>query len=300
MAKPFNQQLHDDIIMLKDINRGAYPDEFQLAFRNIMKRHGISRTTVYTELEKAIPGKYKAHSYKSRDILVSKKEIGLIKDLLNEGRSIRYISRTMSLELGFRYTPYRIYKVKELINSGSGDTGPYPIVQEADDIESAKLLEENFTPAAPKPVEPVEFKGNISLFFNRLSMLDFIDPERKLKIKIAGNIIESSSMVVKDCLNHIIYSAGGSGKSIPEVCRFEMETILIKQFEAYKRGVKFTPLALKHLEGIRMSLLSSAEDNRKPQLKGGYDLDDVVRAVRHFAPDTKKEEVMNYFTKEKA
>ncbi|MBN8584611.1 MAG: hypothetical protein J0M37_05895 [Ignavibacteria bacterium] len=299
MAKPFNQLLHDDIKMLKDIDRGAYPEEFKLAFRNIMKRHSISRTTVYAELEKAIPGVYKTHDSKSRHILIDRKEVELVKDLLSEGRSIRYISRTMSLELGFRYTPYRIYKVKELIYSGKSETEIYPVVQAAAGIESAKLLEERVSPVPPKPKEPVEFKGNISLLFYRLSMLNFIDPERKLKIKIAGNTIETSGRVVKDCLSHIICSAGGGGQNIPEVCRFEMETILIKELDAAKRGIKLTPSALKQLESIRISLLSSSESSRKPQIKGGYDLDDVVNAVRHFAPDTKKDEVKNYFAKEK-
>jgi len=300
MSKPFNQLLHDDIKMLKGIDRGAYPDEFQLAFQNIMKRHSISRTTVYTELEKAIPGVYKTHDSKSRHILINKKEVNLVKDLLSEGRSIRYISRTMSLELGFRYTPYRIYKVKELIYKEENENVDYPVHQAVDGIESAKLLEERIKPSPPKPAEPIDFKGNITLFFNRLSLLDFIDQDHKFKLRINGNIYETSKTVVKSCLSHIIFSASGGGLTIPEVCRFDMETILIKEFEALKRGVKLTPAALKQLESIRMSLLNSSENSQKPKFNGGYDLDDVYKAVRHFAPDTKKEDVMNYFAKEKA
>ncbi len=55
--KPFNQLLHDDITMLKGINREKFPEEYRRAFGNIMKRHKISQTTVYAELEKTVPGK---------------------------------------------------------------------------------------------------------------------------------------------------------------------------------------------------------------------------------------------------
>ncbi|MEO8514434.1 MAG: hypothetical protein ABI543_12810, partial [Ignavibacteria bacterium] len=104
--KPFNQLLHDDINMLHGIDRGKFPMEYRRAFANIMKRYKISRSTVYAELDKPIPGGYKKRDDRSRHIVISKKEIELLKCMVSEGKTIRHISKTMSLELGFRYTPY--------------------------------------------------------------------------------------------------------------------------------------------------------------------------------------------------
>ena len=234
MAKKFNPQLNEDINMLKGIRRTDYPEEYKRAFGNIMKRHGISRSTVYSELEKAVPGEYKTYPTTGRHILINENEVNSIEELLKEGKSIRYISKYMSLELGFRYTPYRIYRVKEIIKNG---TGVFPVLEGVPDEESAKLFEERITPVQKKPDEPVEFKGNISLFFSRLSMLSFIDPERKLKIKIAGNTYECSTGVLKDCFLHISRSASAGGASIPDAFRFDMETMLIEEFDKIKQQI---------------------------------------------------------------
>ena len=295
MAKPFNQLLHDDIIMLKGINREKFSEEFRRAFGNIMKRYNISRTMVYEELEKIVPGSYKKHESKSRHIIISKKEIALVRDMVTTGKTIRHISKTMSLELGFRYTPYRIYKVKELLLSGKNISSPLPIAREAASPASARLLEEGNNVTLISQDEPVVFKGNIRRLFYRLSMINFIDPERAVKINIAGTNINSSSRVIKDCFSHIIYSASCDGKNLPDSFHFDMETLLINELEQVKLGNRLSPAALKQLEGIRKSLLLTAPENgERSSLNGGYTLDDIYRAVRHYAPNVTRDDVIKY------
>jgi hypothetical protein len=205
----------------------------------------------------------------------------------------------MSLELGFRYTPYRIYKVKELLASGKKLNGSMPVVSPAASIASARLLEEGSNIKLIPQDEPVEFKGNIRRLFYRLSMINFIDPERPIKINLAGNIIESSSRVIMDCFGHIIYSAMNKGDHITQSCRFEMETILINEMEQVKCGNRISPAGLKQLESIRKSLLDTDPANigRSP-LHGGYDLDDVYRAVSHFSPNITRDDVVKFMGEE--
>jgi hypothetical protein len=292
MAKPFNQLLHDDILMLKGINREEFPDEFKRVFKNIMKRYSLSRTTVYAELEKSVPGAYRKYEGKSRHIIIGKKEAGMIKEMLDSGKSQRHIAREMSLELGFRYSHYRIYKVKEMLLTDSNNTlqaaGGEHILEVSASDASARLLnpDAKIEPAAPS--EPVEFKGNISRFFSRLSMLNLIEPERKIKIKVSGTDYSVNSRVIKDCLRHITYSANSGGKTIGALCRFDMETILAGELSMVKQGNKLSPSAIKQLEGIRKSLLNSSPfpgDDSSPA--GGYTLDDIYRGVRQFAQDAR-------------
>ena len=142
MSKKFNPQLHDDIDLLKSIDRVKFPEEYRRVFSNIMKRHNISRSTVYAELGKSTPGEYKKYETKCRLIEISKKEIAMVMVMLSAGKSIRYISKTMSLELGFRYTPYRIYKVKEIFSSGKDLKDDRPVLEPAISNESERLLDE--------------------------------------------------------------------------------------------------------------------------------------------------------------
>ena len=129
MSKKFNPQLHDDIDLLKSIDRVKFPEEYRRVFSNIMKRHNISRSTVYAELGKSTPGEYKRYETKSRLIEISKKEIAMVMVLLSAGKSIRHISKTMSLELGFCYTPYRIYKLNEIFSSGKDLKDDRPVLE---------------------------------------------------------------------------------------------------------------------------------------------------------------------------
>ncbi len=284
--------------MLKGINREKFHEEYRRVFGNIMKRYNISRTTVYAELGKAVPGGYKKYESKSRQIIISKKEIALVSDMVSKGKTIRHISKTMSLELGFRYTSYRIYKIKVLLASGKNISGITPLVEYADSETSARLLEESNFIKLISEDEPVVFKGNISRLFYRLSMINFIDPQRLVKINLAGKIYNSSSRVIKDCFSHIIYSASSGGKNILESCHFDMETILINEMEHVKRGNRISPAALKQLEGIRKSLLESdPERNENKPLNGGYDLDDVYHAVHYFAPNVTRDDVTKFFSK---
>ncbi|MEO8514975.1 MAG: hypothetical protein ABI543_15565, partial [Ignavibacteria bacterium] len=206
----------------------------------------------------------------------------------------RHISKTMSLELGFRYTPYRIYKVKELTASGKKISGKEPVIEPSASRFSARLLEEgNIAPVAMED-KPIEFKGNIRRLFYRLSMIDLIDPERALKINISGNIIQVSSRTIKNCFAYMVYSALHNGSDIPGSCRFEMEAILISELESIRLGNKLTPSALRQLEGIRRSLHALPKSEDSSALNGGYNMDDIYRAVSHFSPNTTRDQVVKF------
>lgn len=102
MPKPFNEELHKDIIALKKVAVVMGPNaDFRHMFRSIMRVHNISRTTVYNELAKDYPGTYQPPGKQKNDPPFSSVEITAVKDLLFNRIPANTIVKTMSSLLGF-------------------------------------------------------------------------------------------------------------------------------------------------------------------------------------------------------
>lgn len=291
MPKPFNQQLHDDILLLKTFANAKGTPQYKKLFESIMKIHGISKATVYNELAKDKPGFYKDYEPKGRSVNISRKEVDTVNMLLKKGKTIDFIKKFMKVELGFSYSSLRLKKVKQIINSAG------KVIKVIKPNPAQTEAEHRYTgndPAKPSPAEPVEFKGNIRKFFYRLSHIEKISDDRTIKIDIKGNVFDVHKSIVESFFNTLAASGETGGKSKDEILRLYIETVLFNKTYKFSKGIYIAPGELKQLEYIRKSLAQTSQVKADNSSKGGYNLDDIMDAVCHFSPKTSREDVVRF------
>ncbi len=278
MPKPFNKSLHDDISLLKSAKSGTNSPEYQKLFSAIMEKHKLSRSTIYEELTKEIPGIYRT---KSMTVPIEKVEILMVKKLLLSGVKTAEIIKILNEELGINYTPKRLAKIKKHIASAK-KTGTEFTMEMGEGIGYVN------SQALPAPIPVI---GELRKMFYRFAKLKIDSDSLRLaySISIGSKTYHISGRVIKDCLDHIVYSAANGGKDIEELSRFDMETILLDQLHSVKRGYYMSPAGIKQLESIRKSL--SASDAAR---SNAYNFFDVYRVVKQFAPKARRHEIATF------
>jgi len=266
MPKPFNSELHKDIIALKKVAVVMGPNaDFRHMFRSIMRVHNISRTTVYNELAKDYPGTYQPPGKQKNDPPFSSEEITAVKDLLFNRIPANTIVKTMSSLLGFRYSKTRLDNVKKFIKNG---------VNQDDSI----------------PGNNPDYTRDLMIqnIFKKLSGFDLSDKHRVHAIELDGMTYHVNSRVIKDCLLHLAASAAAGGKDISEVTRFDMETILLNEIDTYKHNIRhFSPADIRQLNAIRLTLFKNESKNNAAK----DNFSDICRIVKHFAPNALRRDI---------
>ncbi|MBZ0201864.1 MAG: hypothetical protein K8I03_02480 [Ignavibacteria bacterium] len=267
MTKPFNKSLNADINLLKNVKVAEDSAEYKDFFNRIMKKHGISRTTMFVELAKDTPGSYKKHDHSGRKFPITKKEAEMVKELLFKRKSQSFICKAMSNELGFNYTLRRLAKAKgEIIALGN--------------------------PHDPKGIPATKFQGNIRRLFHKFAELDLSNPNQVYWINFEGVETPFTSTFIKETMDRAAAFAAAAksginpagGMTLEDIYRYDMQTILLDELRQIKNGRYASPRDIKNLDAIRRSLAQSNQT-------AGYTLDDVLRAVQHYAPSATKDDV---------
>lgn len=268
MKKPFNASLSDDISRLKTIhnNAGACAD-YRNLFRNIMDKHKISRSTVYAELAKSLPGMYKSQPARSVRTQVGEHELAMVRALFHERKTNKEIRQAMEREMGFPYSERRLKRAKLLIT-----------------LMNAKKMITTGMPSDATPAPP-----EMCRLFHKLAALDTSNLKRKHTIDLddTGTYVTLSSLVIKNSLDNLALSASYNGMHLHEISRYEMETILMRQIQSVKAGTYITPAGLKALEATRRSLEKS--ESTSTISAAGYEA--LFSTVRHFSPDATRAEI---------
>ncbi len=296
--KPFNEQLNKDITELKELyaSTGPRSGAYKGRFRSIMQHHKISRSTMFEELSKEVPGAYKTRDRMNRRIPVGEDEIQEVKELIYKRKSYLDIRKTMELSLGFPYSERRLLKVKKLIASGIMSKLRVPndnIKEPRDGIKG--VLPPNAVAVKPavasKPTTLGNIKPGINNLFYTLSGFDLTDKSLIHNVILGDEVHPVSSLVIKESLAHIAASAANSGMHIHEVTRFEMESLLLWQIKQVRLGKYITPAGLKQLESIRKSL-DRADSTAE---KSAMELEAVYKTVKLFAPNALRADIMRTF-----
>src|SRR4030095_2305472 len=111
--RTFNEELNHDVTELKSTSKDSFA--YREIFSSILKKHCISRTTLYKEIAKETPGEYKSHDYSGRSVPISPAETAKVRELIFKGKRSREICLIMTAELGFSYTTRRLCHVKTRI-----------------------------------------------------------------------------------------------------------------------------------------------------------------------------------------
>ncbi|MCC7158181.1 MAG: hypothetical protein IT281_01440 [Ignavibacteria bacterium] len=123
--KEFNEELNRDITLLKSLHAKKDKTEFNHMKQEFMKKHNISKATIYREMKKDVPGFYKVPNYNPPVRSVCDREIRMVKELLSEGRQVSDIIRIMGEELGTAYNWDRFDMVRAMAERIPNPEGPY-------------------------------------------------------------------------------------------------------------------------------------------------------------------------------
>jgi len=163
--KQFNQQLHDDIALLRTLHAKKDKHEFNVLKAEIMQKHNISKATVYREMKKDTPGEYKIPNYNPPKMDINTLEILMVRELLLTGRQATEIIKIMGRELGIHYYWDRFDSARKM---------------------AAELDENIYDPK--KSYFPV----NGNMFFEKLLGMEYMTADSYKETEINGSTIRIS------------------------------------------------------------------------------------------------------------
>ena len=163
--KQFNQQLHDDIALLRTLHAKKDKHGFNVLKAEIMKNHNISKATVYREMKKDTPGEYKVPNYNPPKMDIRMPEILMVRELLLSGRQATEIIKIMSKELDIKYHWDRFNAVRKL---------------------AEELPEDEYDP------KQTAFAGGGRKFFTELFNLEYMAPSNYDVFPVNGEMIKIS------------------------------------------------------------------------------------------------------------
>src|SRR4030095_464441 len=216
MTKRFNEELNHDVMELKSTLKDSFG--YREKFSGILKKHCISRTTLYKEIAKETPGEYKSHDYSGRSVPISPAETSKVRELIFKGKQSREICLIMTAELGFSYTARRLGHVKTRI------------ITETD-------------PKTASGIDTLRAEENVRKFIYCLSGLDVTDPAQLYTLELegieykvpVGIIKESLDLIAASALEQVAFGAGtiGTGaKDLNEIAKLELKREILSRIRS--------------------------------------------------------------------
>lgn len=288
MPKKFNKELHEDVNTLKLVYENNDPDDFRTVFNGTLKKHNISRATLYREINKKIPGMYKTFNRKAVRCPVSNRDLKLVSELKEKGKTYNEMREALSLEFGFSYSAQRLKKVLGMLGDLKNKSSNLPAGTPGEHTEAVSTKH--------GAGQPIEFDGDIRKLFLDIALYDKLDSVDHIEINLKGKLCKVSSPLVKNCLKRMAISAGHGGKSVPEIIKFNVEQVLLQESENYKNGMYIAPVGVRQLV-LACRTLEAAAEAAKKRPRGGYDMDAVYAAVAKFSPRTPRDAVARFLKK---
>jgi hypothetical protein len=233
MPKPYNKKLNEDISLLKILHAKKDKSEFDQLKAEIMKRHSISKATVYRELKKDTPGSY---DRKRSERPVTIKEIQMVRELLEAQCKVQDVISVMERKTGMPYSWDRIDRIREAIKGVEAEGPPRldrtngaanpPLLSKegsmdeqssynsppllrgstrrgrGSDIESEGEIKGEHTPSfghpSPEGNNESAFGDNLRVFIDELMDAERVAEGAYITVKLGGMPYRLSRKMVKD------------------------------------------------------------------------------------------------------
>lgn len=224
--KEFKQQLHDDVVRLKKLRIKRDKTDYKKFFIVVLRRHRLSRTTLWAEIRKQVPGTYRSITWDMRYRPITDEEVKMVYEMLIQQYTLEYIKKVMEEKLGGNYSDKRIKKIREIID------------KRLFELDSDKST---------------IFGGGIRQLFIEYCDLNLMDPGRTKDLSLYGKEYKVNCGVIKSAINSIILSCEHDGISTQELQRIRMENILSKKIESMSESSQVSMLDLRSAEIVRRS-----------------------------------------------
>jgi len=257
--KEFNKQLNEDVNRLKKLRIKKDKTEYYKFFNVCLRRHKISRTTLWAEIRKAIPGVYRSINWDMRYRPITDEEVKMVYELLMQGFTLEKIKSVMEEKLGGNYSDTRMAKIRKMME------------------ERLFELETDNTTA---------FGGEVCKLLKDYCNLDLMHPERTVEPELYGKKYPVNCGVIKDAINMIIFSSEGGGKSTQEIQRIRMENMLSKKIDNMNASSQVSMVELRSAEIVRRS-------QEKSQSGGSLNADSkvLIACCKELNPDITYSEI---------
>ncbi len=298
--KAFNISLHNDILKLRALG-SSQPEEHKKLLDEICDKYKLSKSTVYRELGKQEPGKYRKRRHKPHMSRITKFELECLAEMMIARKSDYEMISEMSLIKGFDYSMVRLAKAKQKIQHAAHlINNPKPkVVHHIYDpklVNGMKISHVEYTRAdgkegaAPKNTHLPCYEGNASKFFYELAGVDTKDPDGIQKLTFpSGEVHYVRNSVIKGSLDQIAASSEAGGKSNGEAVNHSIDVLLRNQLNSAVRRGYITPLELRQLASTTKVLTDIR--NAAGTSGGTYSFDEVMHIVGVFSPGATREHV---------
>ena len=231
--KKFNQALNKDITELKTLYIKKDKTEFRQKKAEIIRKHNISKATVYREMAKDVPGSYRQPKYRNRAPEVTAKEKDLVRSLLYKKMSIETVCSEMERLKSQNYTWKRINRIRKEI--------------EKDDLAAKEnankpgiVITVGETTGEITPLKNESAWGeDLKYLLERLLNADKISNDSYITVIVKGRAFKATEEVRKDILNKLANAADANGKSIMDSIDTDSKHLLKEQLRSMKNGLKF-------------------------------------------------------------
>ncbi len=270
--RKFNKQLNADITELKTLHMKKDKTEFNKMKEDIMKRHKISKATVYREMKKEQPGYYKRPQYNPpiRDITEKEKEI--VSGKLFKQTPIEEIRAEMEKETGESYSWDRIDKIRDSIKK---DKNAIPEDKIMNPVNCGSDFIEYESPHGE----------DMKLFLEKVMSIDKMEPRSFITIAVNGYGIRLGYDAVKDIQRYVANSAAGRGGDVNEVSKMNLKHLCNEQVRLFAQGKTHN---VKDLSELGKMINGFESTGTRP----GVDFEFIVDIVQHFAPKVKREDIV--------
>ncbi|MBE2228620.1 MAG: hypothetical protein IAE93_14790 [Ignavibacteria bacterium] len=270
----FNKDLHDDITHLKELHALKDKTAFKKRKAEVMKRHEISRATVYREMKKDIPGYQTDPNYNPPIRKITEKEKELVRGLLFKQVQIEFIRPAMEKKTGKCYSWDRINKIREAIedemareqkkksfrpkacekekeeeSDGPGEQvnkGNAAVDKRNDMLPGSKLQVNGMSG------EKYEYESphgeDMKVFLGRVLGIEEMDPRTFIRVPVRGYTIKLGYDAVKNIQRYAANSAAGGGYDIVEIAKMNLKHLYSEQIRLFANGQTHTTRELKEFK----------------------------------------------------
>lgn len=269
--RKYNKLLNKDITELKTLHSKKDKTDFNKMKADIMKRHNISKATVYREMKKELPGSYKRPRYDPPIREVTAKEKELVSGMLFKQTPIEQIRTEMEKQTGESYSWDRIDKIRSVIENEK------QVSKSKRKIEIIHNQTGGFEYESPHGED-------MKVFIGKLLNVDKMDPRSYVSIPFKGHVLRMNHAYILRQLVSIANNAACKGRDIAAVSKENIRHLAAEQVRYLMQGKPHSPKDLFELYKIMNEIEPTAESN------GSFEL--VVKAVQYYAPGTERMDIV--------
>lgn len=292
--RKFNKQLSEDIENLKHLHTKVDKTEFNTAKAEVMKKHSISRATVYREMKKVVPGFYKTPRYWPPAKPITAKHKEMVRAMYQKQMNGEQVRAEMERLTGESWPWERLQKIRksndadaqfkkdDTKRSGRRKKSLLPVESDAPKIETFVY------PLTPDPKTGIYESPNgqdMKIFLEALLNADKIDQNSYLLVRYKGFELMLGYEELKTILLFAANSAACRGRNAAYFSQIALVQLNYQQIRLYSAGAVHTPNDLK----VCTETLHKYAD--KP-LTESIDFEFLYDVVKYYDPDADRESVI--------